>query len=80
MSPTEEILNAYAQAALAGANEAETRRKVIDRVLFEVLGWSHDGVSVEERVSEDGATTYADYIVRTAGTSFVVEAKKPETP
>lgn len=59
-----------------GVNEAETRLKLIDKVIFDVLGWSHNDVHVEERVSEDGSTTYADYILRTAGTAFVVEAKK----
>lgn len=71
-----QILEQHAQIALADANEAETRLKVIERVLFEVLGWTHDDVSVEEHVSEDNASSYADYIVRTAGSAFVVEAKK----
>jgi hypothetical protein len=31
----------------AGQNEADTRLKVLDRVLFEVLGWKHDPVLVE---------------------------------
>jgi GTPase SAR1 family protein len=57
-------------------NEAETRLKLIDKVLFDVLGWTHNDVQVEERVSEDGNTTYADYVVRTASTAFVLEAKK----
>ncbi|MDU8618520.1 hypothetical protein RYB67_08105 [Pseudomonas syringae] len=57
-------------------NEAETRLKLIDKVLFDVLGWTHNDVQVEERVSEDGNTTYSDYVVRTASTAFVLEAKK----
>jgi hypothetical protein len=76
MTVISEILQAHEKALLADANEAETRLKIIDRVIFEVLGWSHDDVSVEERVSEDGGTTFADYIIRTAGSAFVVEAKK----
>jgi len=76
MSTINEILHSHANLVLADANEAETRLKLIDRVLFEILGWSHDDVSVEERVSEDKKTTYADYIVRTAGSAFVLEAKK----
>ena len=76
MAAIDEVLTAYSNAILADANEAETRLKVIDRVLFEVLGWKHDDVSVEERVWEDGHTTFVDYIIRTAGTSFVIEAKK----
>jgi hypothetical protein len=73
---TDELLSAYSKLALCEANEAETRLKIIDRILFEVLGWTRDDVSVEERVSEDGSSTYADYIVRTAGSAFVIEAKK----
>ncbi len=59
-----------------GANEAETRLKLIDMILFSVLGWTRDDVSVEERVSEDGKTTFADYVLRTGMTAIVVEAKK----
>ena len=58
------------------ANEAQTRLEIIDQILFGVLGWNKSDVSVEERVSEDGTTTFADYIYRTANNSIVVEAKK----
>lgn len=75
MSPGE-LLDRYAHLQLESANEAETRLKVIDQVLFDVLDWTYDDVSVEERVSEDGKSTFADYIFRTANTAFVVEAKK----
>lgn len=65
---------------LNNGNETETRLKVIDRVLFEVLGWTHDDVSVEPRVSEDGKTTFADYVIKTANVALVVEAKKVGVP
>ncbi|WP_225135715.1 hypothetical protein [Pseudomonas putida] len=71
-----ELLSASRKIDFESANEAETRIKLIDKVLFEVLGWTHNDVQVEERVSEDGSTTFADYVVRTASTAFVVEAKK----
>lgn len=71
-----ELLATAKKIDFEGANEAETRLKLIDKVIFEVLGWTHNDVRVEERVSEDGATTYADYVLRTASTAFVVEAKK----
>jgi predicted type IV restriction endonuclease len=61
---------------LAEANEAETRLKLIDRIIFEVLGWRHDDASVEERVSEDGHTTFSDYVLRTGFSSLVIEAKR----
>lgn len=75
-SVQDNILAAYGKLQLDQANEAATRLKVIDRVLQEVLGWTHDDISPEERVSEDGKTTYADYVLRTANNAIVVEAKK----
>jgi hypothetical protein len=71
-----DIIHSYSALKLASVNEAETRLKVIDRVLRDVLGWHLDDIAVEERVSEDGRTEYADYIVRTANTAFVIEAKR----
>lgn len=76
MESTQELLRAYGRLLLHDANEAETRLKVIDQVLFGVLGWMHEDVNVEERTSADGTAQFADYIVRTASTAFVVEAKR----
>ena len=58
------------------ANEATTRQKFIDEILYEVLGWTKDDTQFEERVSEDGTTRYLDYLVHTAQTSFLIEAKR----
>ena len=66
----------YGELRLADANEAETRLKVIDEVLFRVLGWDKSDVQIEQRVTEDGATEYADYTISTAATQIVVEAKR----
>ena len=66
----------YGQLVLSNANEAETRLKVIDEVIFSVLGWQKEDVNVEERVSEDGHTKFADYIIRTASTAILIEAKR----
>ncbi len=71
-----EIAKQYEGLRLSDANEAETRKKVIDHILEDVLGWLEDDISYEERCSEDGSTTFADYIVRTATTQIVVEAKR----
>jgi hypothetical protein len=71
-----QILTTYGQLKLHQGNEAETRLKVIDRIIFGVLGWTLDDVSVEEHVSEDGTATYADYVIKTGMTALVVEAKK----
>jgi len=70
------LVTRHAHLHLHNANEAETRKKLIDRILEDVLGWTDDDISYEERVSEDGVTTYADYIIRTANTSFLIEAKR----
>jgi hypothetical protein len=70
------LARTYGQLQLADKNEAETRLKVIDEVLFEVLGWLKEDVSVEERVAEDGKTKFADYIIRTASTAILIEAKR----
>ena len=42
-TPTPDIrklLEAHAKLKLHDANEAETRLKLIDRIIFEVLGWT----------------------------------------
>lgn len=72
----DEIIKSHAKLSLHNANEAETRIKLVDRMIYEVLGWVYDDVSYEERVSEDGKTTYADYILRTANTALLIEAKR----
>ena len=71
-----EIVAQYDHLKLYEANEAETRLKVINDVLYSVLGWRHADVRVEQRVSEDGSTTWADYVLETGMTAFVLEAKK----
>lgn len=71
-----ELLEKHRHLVLHDANEAETREKLINRILYEILGWVPDDVSFEERVSEDGKTKYADYIIRTANTAFLLEAKR----
>lgn len=70
------LMAAHQKLQLADANEAETRLKLIDRIIFEVLGWTHDDVTVEERVSEDGTIEYSDYILKTAFASVLIEAKR----
>lgn len=78
MTP-EEIVKQYDQLRLSDANEAETRLKVINHIIYDVLRWTHADVQVEERVSEDKTTTWADYVLRTGMTAIVIEAKKATT-
>src|SRR5258708_28226271 len=58
----------------AGQNEADTRLKVLDRVLFEVLGWKHDPVLVEP-YTESGFIDYLLTIGERRGV-MVIEAKR----
>ncbi|MDA3919555.1 MAG: hypothetical protein PF501_02560 [Salinisphaera sp.] len=76
MKLAEDILQQFEKLELSDANEAETRLKLIDRIIFEFLGWSHDDVEVEQRASEDGQTQFSDYVIKTAGSAFVIEAKR----
>jgi hypothetical protein len=71
-----EIIAQFESLQLQDANEADTRLKVINDVLYDVLGWTHSDVHVEVRVSEDGATTWADYVLKTGMTALIIEAKK----
>lgn len=71
-----DLIQAYGKLQLSEANEAETRFKVIDGMLEKVLGWQKDDISLEPPCSEFGHTDFADYLVKTATTSFIVEAKK----
>lgn len=70
------ILASYETLVLEHANEAETRHKVINDVLYHILGWTHADLHSEDRVSEDGESTWADYTLRTGMTALVVEAKR----
>ena len=71
-----DLIAVFGKIQLDDANEAETRFKVIDGVLEKVLGWQKDDISVEPPCTEGSHTDYADYLIRTATTSFVVEAKR----
>src|SRR5690606_4935324 len=41
-----------------------------------VLGWTVADIHPEERLSEDGRTRFIDYVIRTANTAIVIEAKR----
>src|SRR5437867_2349903 len=58
--------------AQAGRNEATTRLQVIDRLLFETLGWDRHDCTAED--SQDGR--FADYALLAPRRVLVVEAKK----
>ncbi len=71
------LVSALSNQDLYLENEATTRKRVIDEILEKVLGWSSTSdITYEERVPEGTTTTFADYIVRTANTAIIIEAKK----
>ena len=71
-----QLLRNFSTTQLSEANEAETRKKVIDRIIENVLGWDPiNDINYETRVTEDGKTTFADYKITTATTAIVIEAK-----
>jgi predicted type IV restriction endonuclease len=70
-------------ALAAGPNEADTRLKVLDRFLFEILDWRRDSSVETEPPTESG---YIDYLLKIGENrgAMVVEAKRegklePET-
>lgn len=53
-------------------NESDTRSKLIDSVLFNILGWNESVVSREGKVDSG----YFDYKVSISGFHFIIEAKR----
>jgi GTPase SAR1 family protein len=53
-------------------NESDTRSKLIDSVLFKVLGWNESDVTREGKVDSG----YFDYKVSISGFHFIIEAKR----
>lgn len=72
----DEIRERVSGLQLTDANEAATRLKLIDDVIRHVLAWTIADIHPEERVSEDGKIGYIDYVIRTANTAIVIEAKR----
>jgi hypothetical protein len=59
-----------------GSNEAATRLRAIDTMLFDVLGWDRTRVDVERYCRAEG---YADYaFMDSTGLSLVLEAKRAD--
>jgi ABC-type hemin transport system ATPase subunit len=55
-------------------SEADTRSKLIDAVLIEVLGWNEPTIKREPHVAKPKG--YIDYLLHTSRVAYVVEAKK----
>ena len=54
--------------------ESDTRSKIVDVVLRDVLGWPESLIRREPHVSESGG--YIDYLLSTSHPYFVIEAKR----
>ena len=65
------LLNWY-EANPRNRNEATTRVDLIDRLLFECLGWSREDSEEEAPHGE----TYADYVLSAPRKLLILEAKK----
>ncbi|TAW06611.1 hypothetical protein ELI25_29520 (plasmid) [Rhizobium ruizarguesonis] len=74
----EELINRLSEIRVSGGNEADTRFKIIDDILLHVLGWNKTDFEHEVRVSEDGKDFFIDYLITTAQTSLLVEAKRAQ--
>jgi energy-coupling factor transporter ATP-binding protein EcfA2/DNA-binding PadR family transcriptional regulator len=59
---------------LENLSESDTRSKLIDRLLIDVLGWSEENIKREECCRESG--TYLDYKLSTNLPVMIIEAKK----
>lgn len=79
--PFDEIALFAADRELSLISEAQTRFDVIDRLIKEVLAWSHGQIIVEEReIVQEGAqekkVVYIDYLLRAGEEVILIEAKR----
>lgn len=72
----EDIRKDISELKIGDANEAQTRQRVIDEIIYELLGWTKDEVIVEQHVSEDGRHSFLDYFLSTAQAHILYEAKR----
>lgn len=69
----DKIIEVFKKAGnIESESEAQTRFDIIDRVIKEVLGWSHGQIKVEDKAHPG----YVDYILSSGDLKIVVEAKK----
>lgn len=76
MRSNADIIKDVSSLRVSDANEAATRQRLIDEVVYDVLGWTKDDVTFEVRVAEDDAVGYIDYLCVTAQASILIEAKR----
>ena len=68
----EEFKSRYEELKSSDLSESDTRSKIIDFVLKDILGWSEENIQREEHVDHG----YYDYRLDISGFKMVVEAKK----
>lgn len=68
------LMPELAEAAKEPINEADTRFKILDRILLEVLGWPHDQVETEASAAEG----FVDYTLKALDGRplSIIEAKR----
>ncbi|HSH67582.1 MAG TPA: hypothetical protein VLB84_17710, partial [Bacteroidia bacterium] len=66
------LINWYNENSVKNRNEANTRFHIIDRLIFECLGWDKNTFTSEE--SQGGK--YADYTFSNPNRCLIIEAKK----
>lgn len=79
MTSASELIIRLSDIRTSAGNEADTRFKVIDDILTSTLEWDKTDFLHEERITEDGGEFYLDYLIQTAQTSLLIEAKRAQT-
>ena len=69
------ILDEFDAGLLTCQTEADTRFRLIDRILTEVLGWKHNNIQAEA----SNPSGFVDYLLTNDGSlKVVLEAKKKQ--
>lgn len=71
-----QISLSVSELRISSANEATTRLKLIDDVIFGLLEWPKSDVKVETSIREDGSTEFLDYEISSGRVSILIEAKR----
>ena len=67
-----EFIKDYESLKTQDVSESDTRSKLIDRMLINVLGWDEKDIVREGHVDSG----YYDYKISIAGLSYIIEAKR----
>jgi hypothetical protein len=72
LSKFEQFLNEFEQLLKSDLSESDTRSKIIDKILIEILNWQEPDIKREGHVGHG----FYDYKLTLPGIHFIVEAKK----